>query len=66
MPTSDQIVHRQAVSQVGFVNEIVVYSVIVGTEIGDFNFNYIALINRNLNLLGVAAFYTNTIKKIKK
>lgn len=42
----------------------VVYSVTVGTEIGDFDFNYIALINRNLNLLGVAV-YTNTIKKIK-
>ncbi|WP_075321160.1 phage tail-collar fiber domain-containing protein, partial [Histophilus somni] len=65
MPPSNQIVHRQAVSQVGFVNEnAVVYSVTVGTEIGDFDFNYIALINRNLNLLGVAV-YTNTIKKIK-
>ncbi|MFC1022263.1 phage tail protein [Pasteurella multocida] len=64
-PDSEQIVHRQVVSQIGFVNEnAVVYSITMGTEIGDFDFNYIGLINRNLNLLAVGV-YTNTIKKIK-
>ncbi|MFC0973995.1 phage tail protein [Pasteurella multocida] len=64
-PDSEKIVHRQVVSQIGFVNEnAVVYSITMGTEIGDFDFNYIGLINRNLNLLAVGV-YTNTIKKIK-
>lgn len=63
MPTTAQIVHRQAVSQTGFVNNnAVVYSVTLGTEVGDFNFNYIGLINKSKNLLGVAV-YTDTIKK---
>lgn len=63
MPTTAQIVHRQAVSQTGFVNNnAVVYSVTLGTEVGDFNFNYIGLINKSKNLLGVAVF-TDTIKK---
>ncbi|MEX4068717.1 phage tail protein [Haemophilus influenzae] len=42
MPTSAQIVHRQAVSQSGVINEnAVVYSVTIGTEVGDFDFNFI-------------------------
>lgn len=63
MPTAQQIMYRQAVSQTGYVNEnAVVYSVTLGTEVGDFDFNYIGLINKESNLLGVAV-YTDTIKK---
>ncbi|WP_238326968.1 phage tail protein [Rodentibacter pneumotropicus] len=55
MPTSAQIVHRQAVSQNGVINEnAVVYSVTIGTEVGDFDFNFIGLINKSKNLLAVA------------
>ncbi len=55
MPTSAQIVHRQAISQNGVINEnAVVYSVTIGTEVGDFDFNFIGLINKSKNLLAVA------------
>ncbi|HHF4471496.1 TPA: phage tail protein [Haemophilus influenzae] len=65
MPTSAQIVHRQAVSQSGVINEnTVVYSVTIGTEVGDFDFNFIGLINRSKNLLAVAV-QTDTVKKIR-
>ncbi|HHF3868852.1 TPA: phage tail protein [Haemophilus influenzae] len=65
MPTSAQIVHRQAVSQNGVINEnAVVYSVTIGTEVGDFDFNFIGLINRSKNLLAVAV-QTDTVKKIR-
>lgn len=65
MPTSAQIVHRQAVSQSGVINEnAVVYSVTIGTEVGDFDFNFIGLINRSKNLLAIAV-QTDTVKKIR-
>ncbi|WP_112082607.1 phage tail-collar fiber domain-containing protein [Haemophilus influenzae] len=65
IPTSAQIVHRQAVSQSGVINEnAVVYSVTIGTEVGDFDFNFIGLINRSKNLLAVAV-QTDTVKKIR-
>ena len=65
IPAENQIVHRQAVSQTGIVNtRSVVYSVTIGTEIGDFDFNFIGLINKSKNLLAVA-IQTNPIKKIK-
>lgn len=65
MPKSTQIVHRQAVSQTGVVNtRSVVYSVTMGTEVGNFDFNFIGLINKSKNLLAVA-IQSNTIKKIK-
>lgn len=65
MPISAQIVHRQAVSQSGVINEnAVVYSVTIGTEVGDFDFNFIGLINRSKNLLAVAV-QTDAVKKIR-
>ncbi|TCJ98838.1 tail collar domain [Volucribacter psittacicida] len=65
IPNNSQIVHRQAISQKGVVNEnSVVYSITIGTEIGDFDFNFIGLINKSNNMLAVA-ISTNTIKKIK-
>lgn len=65
MPTSAQIVHRQSVSQSGVINEnAVVYSVTIGTEVGDFNFNFIGLINKSKNMLAVAV-QTAPVKKIR-
>lgn len=65
MPTSAQIVHRQAVSQSGVINEnAVVYSVTIGTEVGDFDFNFIGLINKSKNMLAVAV-QTAPVKKIR-
>ncbi|MDP8173689.1 phage tail protein [Pasteurella skyensis] len=65
IPDDNKIVHRQAISQTGVVNEnAVVYSVTLGTEIGDFDFNFIGLINSTENLLAVA-IGGETIKKIK-
>lgn len=65
MPTNAQIVHRQAVSQNGVINEnAVVYSVTLGTEVGDFDFNFIGLINKSQNLLAVAV-QTAPVKKTR-
>ncbi|WP_192899935.1 phage tail protein [Rodentibacter pneumotropicus] len=65
MPTAAQIVHRQAVSQSGVINEnSVVYSVTIGTEVGDFDFNFIGLINKSKNMLAVAV-QTEPVKKIR-
>lgn len=65
MPTNEQIVHRQAVSQNGVINEnAVVYSVTMGTEVGDFDFNFIGLINKSQNLLAVAV-QTAPVKKTR-
>lgn len=65
MPTTEQIKHRQIVSQVGYVNNnAIVYSVTMGTEVGDFDFNFIGLLNKAENLLAVG-IYTDTIRKIK-
>lgn len=65
MPQASQIVHRQAVSQSGVINEnAVVYSVTIGTEIGDFDFNFIGLVNKSKNMLAVAV-QTNPTKKTR-
>ena len=65
MPQAAHIVHRQAVSQSGVINEnAVVYSVTIGTEIGDFDFNFIGLVNKSKNMLAVAV-QTNPTKKTR-
>lgn len=65
MPSESQIVHRTDINRAGYIDENkVVYSVMLGTNIGDFEFNYIALINKAENILAVACF-TDTIKKRK-
>ncbi|WP_373963117.1 phage tail-collar fiber domain-containing protein [Kosakonia sacchari] len=47
LPPAAQIVHRQAVSRTGMVNEnAVVFSVVLGADVGDFSFNWIGLINK--------------------
>ena len=43
-PPSEQIVHTQAITQKGFVNpNQVVYSLMMGSDIGDFDWNWIGL-----------------------
>ena len=65
IPQANQIVHRQAVSQVGALNEnAIVYSVTIGTEIGDFDFNWVGLVNKSQNLLA-CGIYTGLTSKIK-
>ncbi|MGS2728163.1 phage tail-collar fiber domain-containing protein [Enterobacter sp. CFEC93] len=54
LPPDAQIVHRQAVSRKGVVNEnAVVHSVVLGAEVGDFSFNWIGLINKASNTLAM-------------
>lgn len=63
MPT--EIVHRVDISRAGYIDENkVVYSAVLGSNVGDFEFNYIGLINKSENILAVACF-TDTIKKRK-
>ncbi|WP_421179504.1 phage tail protein [Aeromonas enteropelogenes] len=46
LPPDTQIVHRQAVDQVGTVNlDTVAYSIVMDTSVGDFSFNAMYLIN---------------------
>lgn len=54
LPPAAQIVHRQAVSRTGVVNEnAVVFSVVLGADTGDFAFNWIGLVNRASNTLAM-------------
>lgn len=47
LPPTAQIVHRQAVTRTGVVDENrVVYSVVLGADVGDFSFNWIGLLNK--------------------
>lgn len=62
---SDKIVYRQAVSKAGIVNlNAVVYSVTVGAEVGDFDFNWIGLLNKTSNTLA-AIVHAPTQRKVK-
>lgn len=57
MPPAGQIVHRQAVNKTGVVNNnAVVYSVTLGTDVpesGDFDFNWIGLVNKASNTVAM-------------
>lgn len=54
LPPAAQIVHRQAVSRKGVVNEnAVVHSVVLGADVGDFSFNWVGLINKASNTLAM-------------
>lgn len=47
LPPVEQIVHRQSVTRTGVVNENgVVYSAVLGADVGDFSFNWIGLLNK--------------------
>ncbi|MET6556947.1 phage tail-collar fiber domain-containing protein [Citrobacter farmeri] len=64
-PAADKIVHRQAVSKSGVVNEnAVVYSVTLGADIGDFDFNWIGLANKATGTLAMI-IHAPTQRKIK-
>lgn len=64
-PETDKIVHRQAVSKSGVVNEnAVVYSVTLGADVGDFDFNWIGLVNKATGTLAMI-IHTPTQRKVK-
>ncbi|EJO6490945.1 TPA: phage tail protein [Citrobacter freundii] len=54
IPPAAQIVHRADVTLTGVVNEnAVVYSVTLGTAVGDFDFNWVGLVNKASNTLAM-------------
>lgn len=54
LPPAGQIVHRQAVNKAGLASEnAVAYSVTLGTDVGDFVFNWIGLINKESGILAM-------------
>ncbi|EBO4168132.1 phage tail protein [Salmonella enterica subsp. enterica serovar Virchow] len=64
-PAADKIVYRQAVSKSGVVNEnSVVYSVTLGADVGDFDFNWIGLANKATGTLAMI-IHAPTQRKIK-
>nr|WP_320731673.1 phage tail protein [Enterobacter roggenkampii] len=64
-PAVSQIVHRQAVSKTGMVNNnAVVYSVVLGADVGDFDFNWVGLINKASNTVAMIV-HAPLQKKIK-
>ncbi|EOJ6336753.1 phage tail protein [Escherichia coli] len=65
LPPENQIVHRQATGKTGLVNEnAVVYSVTMGAELGDFEFNWVGLISKATNTLAMIV-HAPTQKKIR-
>ncbi len=51
-PANNQIVHRQDVSKTGMVNDnAVVYSVTLGADVGDFEFNWIGLASKTAGVV---------------
>ncbi|HAO3411895.1 TPA: hypothetical protein JLH14_000441 [Escherichia coli] len=64
-PAADKIVYRQVVSKSGVVNEnSVVYSVTMGADVGDFDFNWIGLANKATGTLAMI-IHAPTQSKIK-
>ncbi|AOM42242.1 phage tail protein [Xenorhabdus hominickii] len=65
LPAESQIVHRQAVNKTGLASEnAVAYSVTLGTEVGNFDFNWIGLMNKASGVIGMIA-HAPAQKKIK-
>ncbi|MBC8946369.1 phage tail protein [Xenorhabdus indica] len=65
LPAANQIVHRQAVNKTGLASEnAVAYSVTLGTEVGNFDFNWIGLINEASGVIGMIT-HAPTQKKIR-
>ncbi|HHR6403364.1 TPA: phage tail protein [Providencia alcalifaciens] len=65
LPPTNQIVHRQAVNKAGLASEnAVAYSVTLGADVGNFDFNWIGLMNKES---GTVAMITHapTQKKLK-
>ncbi|MEA5217490.1 phage tail-collar fiber domain-containing protein [Enterobacter cloacae] len=64
-PPAGKIVHRQAVSKSGVINgNSVVYSVTLGADVGDFDFNWIGLVNKATGTLAMI-IHAPTQRKIK-
>lgn len=65
LPDAALIVHRQAVGKTGMVNNnAVVYSVVMGADVGDFDFNWVGLVNSANNVVAMIV-HAPTQKKIK-
>lgn len=65
LPDEALIVHRQAVGKTGMVNNnAVVYSVVMGADVGDFEFNWVGLLNTANNVVAMIV-HAPTQKKIK-
>ncbi|EOE1186889.1 phage tail-collar fiber domain-containing protein [Proteus mirabilis] len=65
LPDAKYIVHRQAVNKTGVVNQnTVAYSVTIGAEIGDFDFNWIGLLNKKSGTVAMIV-HAPTQRKIK-
>ncbi|HEK0368750.1 MULTISPECIES: phage tail protein [Proteus] len=65
LPDAKYIVHRQAVNKTGVVNQnAVAYSVTIGAEIGDFDFNWIGLLNKKSGTVAMIV-HAPTQRKIK-
>ncbi|WP_311202360.1 phage tail-collar fiber domain-containing protein [Erwinia pyrifoliae] len=65
IPAADNIVWRQKVGKAGVVNtNAVVYSVTLGADVGDFDFNWIGLANKASNTLA-AVIHAPSQRKIK-
>ena len=65
MPSKNQIVYKAKVTQSGLLNNnTVVYSIVLDTNIGDFSFNYIGLINSETQTLCMV-MHTDLTRKIK-
>lgn len=65
LPSAEQIVHRQAVSKTGMVNSnAVVYSVVLGADVGDFEFNWVGLLNKASGAVAMIV-HAPSQKKIK-
>ncbi|MCG7499381.1 phage tail protein [Vibrio sp. Of7-15] len=65
VPPSHQIVHVAEVTQTGFVNpNAVVYSLIMDTRVGDFEFNWVGLRNKQSGVLA-AILHIPTVSKFK-
>lgn len=64
VPSDEYIVHRQAVSKEGVVNQnTVAYSITMGSDVGDFDFNWLGLRNKETGLLGMVV-HVPTQRKI--
>ncbi|EPI2093248.1 phage tail protein [Klebsiella pneumoniae] len=65
LPEEAMIVHRQAVGKTGMGNNnAVVYSVVMGADVGDFEFNWVGLVNKANNIVAMIV-HAPTQKKIK-
>jgi len=65
LPEAAKIVHRQAVSKTGMINSnAVVYSVVLGADVGDFEFNWVGLINKASGVVAMIV-HAPLQKKIK-